>query len=95
MRGALFVCALALTACASAAAQDSSSVCHVDSDCVTHAACCPACCACPAVMTRAQARAQDQACTVATCAAPDCSHRSCRACQPVHPACVDGACVAR
>ncbi|MFO0684353.1 MAG: hypothetical protein U0234_20035 [Sandaracinus sp.] len=103
MRGAFVVlgavfgvaCSAAQAQPSSGAAPDPSSVCRSDADCVLHDGCCPGCCSCPTVVTRAQARLAQQACAVATCAAVDCSHRSCRACDPVHPACVGGACVAR
>lgn len=96
MRALPWLFALALVGCASAEAQTApSDVCHADADCVLSNGCCPACCACPTVVTRAQARLSERACAIATCAAEDCSHRSCRACPTVHPACVAGACVAR
>jgi hypothetical protein len=94
VRASLLALLLAV-GCSAASAQPSpTSICRADADCVLHSGCCPACCACPSVVTRAQATLMDQACAVATCTAVDCSARSCRACAPVRPACVSGACVA-
>lgn len=69
--------------------------CSTDEDCVLAPAssCCPPCCDCPTVMSRAGWEQMQVMCAVADCMGHDCSAVRCMACPPLTAArCLEGRC---